>query len=322
VKIDPPRADEPTLRRLAFVKYLYTLGLEQSAKSEPLSSASLLYFHDAIEFFLQLAAETVDAPAKSGVGFIEYWEVLAHKIDGGITLKTAMQRLNKARVNLKHHGTLLTTVDVLAFRNSTTRFFTENTPRVFGVQLSDVSLVDLVLNVDVRNDLRAAEAALARNDLDESLKRSAIALQRLLDDFDRSVRDEYGRTSFRFGKELTHFSSHMLGLKSYGSPGNSTEAREIIALREKVAKFVDVMKDTVESIQDALKLLSLGLDYQRYVRFLAVTPHAFQTINSPEYKTAALPQELPVERREVEFCIEFVVESSLKLQDFALHIGY
>ena len=240
-----PRADESTLRRLAFVRYLYTLGLEQSVKPEPLSSASLLQFHDAVEFFLDLAIETVDAPTKSGMHFAEYWEVLAPKVEWCITQKAAMYRLNKARVSLKHHGTLLTAVDVLAFRVSTTRFFVENTPRVFGVQLSDVSLVDLVLSGEVRDDLRAAEAALGRDDITESLKCSAVALQRLLDDFDRSVRDKYGRTPFQFGKELTFFSAHMMGLTQSGSYGNSTESREIAALQARMAKFVDTMKETV-----------------------------------------------------------------------------
>jgi hypothetical protein len=47
----------PTMRRLAIVKYLYTQGLEQERKGGPLAGLALLPLHDAVELFLQVAAE-------------------------------------------------------------------------------------------------------------------------------------------------------------------------------------------------------------------------------------------------------------------------
>ena len=47
-----------TMRRLAIVKYLYTQALEQERKGDPLAGLALLPFHDAVELFLQVAAET------------------------------------------------------------------------------------------------------------------------------------------------------------------------------------------------------------------------------------------------------------------------
>lgn len=44
--------DKAVTRRLAFIRYLFNRAVEQSKKSEPLSSVSLLMFHDAIELFL------------------------------------------------------------------------------------------------------------------------------------------------------------------------------------------------------------------------------------------------------------------------------
>ena len=48
----------PTMRRLAIVKYLHTQALEQERKGGPLAGLALLPFHDAVELFLQVAAET------------------------------------------------------------------------------------------------------------------------------------------------------------------------------------------------------------------------------------------------------------------------
>jgi hypothetical protein len=44
--------EESIVRRLAFIKYLYAVAIEQSKRPEPLCSASILTFHDAIELFL------------------------------------------------------------------------------------------------------------------------------------------------------------------------------------------------------------------------------------------------------------------------------
>jgi hypothetical protein len=301
-----------TLRRLAFAKLLYTLGVEQSRRQEPLSSAAVLNFHDAVEFFLQLAADTLDAPTKTGTTFMEYWEVLSTKVDDGITQKAAMKRLNKARVNLKHGGTFLPALEIESFKEATERFFAENTPRVFGVSLAEVSLVDLVLNGSVRDDLRAAQAALAADDLDDARRQAAFAFKRLLHDYDESLRDQHGRSPLDLGESFTFLTSfHMgLGRSSGGGQGDPVE--------RKLAEFVDKMKRTVEEIREALKFVSLGLDYRRYARFQMLTPEVFQTLNDPSYQTYE-GEHLPrITHDDTEFCIEFVIESALVLQDFTV----
>jgi len=63
------------LKRLAFIKYLYGLGENQSHLPEPLSGCSILMFHDSIEMFLQLAKETLDAPRKEK-NFEDYWDLI------------------------------------------------------------------------------------------------------------------------------------------------------------------------------------------------------------------------------------------------------
>jgi hypothetical protein len=62
-------ADPTILRRLAFARYLYLQGVEQSKRPEPQSCMSLLSLHDATEFFLQLAAEASGVTMPKNVGF-------------------------------------------------------------------------------------------------------------------------------------------------------------------------------------------------------------------------------------------------------------
>jgi hypothetical protein len=63
----------PTMRRLAIVKYLHAQGLEQEQKGGPLAGLALLPLHDAVELFLQVAAETHHLTLRKSVDFIEYW---------------------------------------------------------------------------------------------------------------------------------------------------------------------------------------------------------------------------------------------------------
>lgn len=94
------------IKRLAFIKYLYKLAVDQSKRPEPLCSASILTFHDAIELFLQLASEHLNV-GKQQPSFMEYWDLISQKLSNQeLTQKESMRRLNRARVALKHHGTL------------------------------------------------------------------------------------------------------------------------------------------------------------------------------------------------------------------------
>ena len=104
--------DQNVIKRLALIKYFYKEAIEQSQRPEPLCSASILTFHDAIEFFLQLASEILDI-GKNQLSFLEYWGILASKLPEGIpTQKESMRRLNRARVALKHHGTSPSKLDI------------------------------------------------------------------------------------------------------------------------------------------------------------------------------------------------------------------
>ena len=51
--------DELTTKRLAVIKQLYLHGIEQSYEVEPMNGFSILSFHDSVEMFMKLCAETL-----------------------------------------------------------------------------------------------------------------------------------------------------------------------------------------------------------------------------------------------------------------------
>ncbi len=93
-----------TLQRLSFAKYLYKLAIEQSRCPELQAASSDLTFHEAVEFFLQIATEYLNV-GKDRLAFDQYWDALNPKIAGGaLPQQQGMRRLNKAMVALKHHA--------------------------------------------------------------------------------------------------------------------------------------------------------------------------------------------------------------------------
>jgi len=301
--------DQHVIRRLAFIRYLYQTGVSQSHAPTPLKCASLLVMHDAVELWLQLACEQWNIgprPATKQIHFMEYWDLLGPKLrPQELSQRESMLRLNGARVALKHHGTFPSDLDVEAFRANTTSFFQENTPIVFGVNLDEVSLVEYVNPEASRALLKDAQADLAGGEVLDALSKIAIANAEMIRDYEERKRTRFGRSPFYFGRDLTFHNAFFMGLK-----GGSSEER-------KFAEFVDRVKESIESMQDAMKVLALGVDYRKYSKFKRLTPRIsrmaggrVRTIWSPARGEPAPTKD------DVLFCLDFVVESALALAEF------
>jgi hypothetical protein len=298
------------MQRLAFVKYLYTVAVEQTKRPEPMCYVSTLTFHDAIELFLQLSCEHLNVSTKR-ISFMEYWDLLNPRISQmsegqEVTQKESVRRLNDARVALKHHGTWPNRLDVEAHRATATNFFSENTTVIFGLDFSSISLIEIVQNEKVRDDLKQAEEKLEQGNIAAALTQIAVAFRKLIDDYEDKERDRFGRSPFFFGESMTFLGGSSVvgsGMGPYG----------------KLYDFVDHTAKSVEALQDALKILSLGIDYRRYARFQSLTPHVTAIPSGPYHTHDRMASSgEPPTQDETKFCIDFVIESALHLQEFEL----
>lgn len=298
--------------RLAFIKYLYNCAVEQSEKPEPICAASILTFHDAVELFLQLAAEYTNAATKNDTPFMVYWEKISDKLPEGqeLTQKESMRRLNRSRVDLKHYGTRPIKLDIEGFRASATNFFVENTLAIFGIEFADISLIELVQYENVKEDLSEAENALNGDQIEDALGKVAFAFSKLIDDYERRKRDEFGSSPFFFGVEME--SPHVNTDVNIDDDGEYKNLSDHIDTSN-LSNSVGVIADTINSIQNAMKILSLGIDYRRYAKFRLLTPKISKRYGkvSVEGGTKRTPT-----ADDVQFCITFVIESALILQEF------
>ncbi len=285
------------IQRLALIKYMFNTALEQSKQPEPLCGLSILTFHDCIELFLIFALEKLTGN-KQDKGFSDYWEPISQKLGRPLTGREEMQRLNKSRVNFKHYGILPSTLDIEGYRSSCMNFLKENTNPIFGIEFESISLISLVKYPDVQSRLQTAAKLMSEGNLQEAINDIGIAFQIMINDYMRRKTTNSGRSPFFFGESMKYESGHSL----------STSDKDL-------KRFVDKTRRSIDSIQEALKIISLGMDFRRYVKFDYLTPFISQ-MASGRYVVDIDSRQSPITIEDCEFCMNFVIDSSLKLQEF------
>lgn len=307
--------DPSVVRRLAFIKYLYQLGVRQSRAPEPLAGAALLTLHDATELFLQLASEHLNAGGQQP-GFMTYWNLLKAKLPEGSELsqKEAMRRLNKARVALKHNGTFPSKLDLESFRGTAANFFLDNTPLIFDLSFDEVSLIDFVQPEESRNHLKSAQDFVTEGKYREAASETALAFDKMLSDYEHRKVDGRFRSRFDFGAPMHFMDSFFLGLNRNSHSFRQDETvRKLNELEGKLAKFVDNVKISVEALQNSVKIIAFGVDYRQYSMFRAISGDVIRAVNGGYHVSA--PEVIPT-KEEAQFCIDFVIEAAIALREF------
>jgi len=294
--------DEIIISRLSFIKYLFTTGIRQSYTAPPLSSISLLSFHDSVELFLQLASEHLDSGSKQP-NFMDYWDILSKKLGTEISQRESMRRLNKARVSIKHHGTLPSQIDIEAFRESTINFFEYNCPIIFGLPLEKISLIGLVKPPNVRDKLKVAEEKIAKDETLTALDDVAIAFNELLLNYDKTHRGKHGESLFN----IRGFNVPSMSFRS----GDFSDQER--ALNEKIENIRDYVDDTFDAMRRVFKIIVLGLDYVKYVKFLQMTPQVHRSVTGKYFINRLHSENNPPSVEMVQFCIDYTIEAAIQI---------
>jgi hypothetical protein len=284
--------DEAKMRRLAMIQYMYTMAVDQSHKPEPLNMVAILLFHDAVELFLALASEYLNA-GKTGQEFMAYWEAINQKLPSkDFGQKDSMSRLNAARSNWKHHGIRLSTTEIDDFRTNVAIFFRENTPKVFGIAFEEISMAILVQDEEVRNRLLKAEQLSSTGEIKAALKETAIAFH-----------DLFNRLELRAWEQG---SIPLRGVSSRRfSRVESTAPKDL-------SRFAKEIEKELNTLHEQVKLLSLGIDYRRYIRFQWLIP-IVHFMASGTYE--AFGDGYGQSHQDYLFCYYFVIECALRLQE-------
>jgi hypothetical protein len=310
-----PAPQPSQIERLAFIRYLAAVGQGQLQLPEPTAASALLTFHDAIELFLQLAAEHLHVQMRYPKDhFVDYWPKLA---DAGVAIpfSEAMKRLNDARVSLKHRGVLPRRSDLTDFGVIVLDFLRQATPLVFGLDVETVSLTVLLEDAEARAELQNAETALREERILDSLSAAATAFDMLLRNYERSATEGTRGFQSPFQPAGLNHSSFGHFRTQRGSRMPYGQVSEVDALTSALEREFKSVWKVIEGLEDALRIVLLGLDFRRHVRFKRLTPRVHHVMAQPSRRLSEIDTGTP---QDAQFCIEFVIESALRLQAFDL----
>lgn len=299
----------PTMRRLAFVQMFFHQSIDQTRQPEPLSVTGLLALHDAVELFLQDAADHLGVALPPFVPFMEYFKLISPaKHPGGVKLQRQreMEGLNSLRVNFKHRGTLPSTTAIEDACTDVRRFLEENTPLVFGIAFAEIDMAEVIPQKDVAGKVRAANAAAAAYDLPEAMGLLAEAYDAIFGSPGPGRRDQIGR----FGDNIHTMSEYDLRSALHPPAGDRTRRPAGADYRHVASTVASVATATAE-IQQAMRIMVLGIDYWQFERFRRLTPAIIYFIEGHQERRA--PQGYAPTADEFGFCRDFVVTAALRV---------
>lgn len=289
------------INRLAKIKYLYKIGIEQSMQAGTFAGFSLLSFHDCAEMFLLLVAEEHGDKTEENMPFMGFWNKYKD-----LTLIEPMRKLKDRRVNIKHKGLFPSKMDIEESRVAITNFLRENVFKQFKKDFDSISLADLIDYPNINEYVINAEMCLNQNDLYSSLINAKIGFEELLSTYESDKR-QWRESIFSVGERIG---------KDY---------RNLVSSSKEGLRWFEQVTRTTNDVRRILKVSALGIDYKKYALFDFITPKVLETCRTGKDKYVYdskdnFEKTRNVTAQDCQFCIDFVVDSALKLQEFQFNL--
>lgn len=297
--------DPQTAKRLAFVRLVYDQAVQTSRLPAPLNATALLSFHDAVELFLVLVGDHIGAQLDRRTNFLDYWDRIKRAPNGVLLSQIAgMRRLNDHRNGLKHAGNMPLPEVLDQARVDVRAFFDENVPRVFAqVSFDSIDMADVIPQDDVRATAKEASQHAATGS-------RALAMIKLSRAFMLLMRN--GGVMRKFGKTLDRDAFFKGGLES--------AFRKIGDNRRLGSRLGDVSEAVVD-MQEAIRIMSIGLDFAEYTRFRELLPAIWARDEDKDAESARRDEERGqvADQEEFEFCRQFLVAVALRIAEVQAH---
>lgn len=280
---------EELIDRLVCAKYIFESGVETLERGAPYASGlAVLSFQDAVELLLRAIAEHIHAQLKENASFNQILDEIEKSYSGRLTHRSALNQLNKARVNFKHLGLAPRDEDTRKFRRDLEGFFPSATKAFFDLDFSSLSLSSLIAHRRTRNWTKQAEECLSAGEYDECVNACAVAVGVFQANCRRGDEDALSR----------RLRPHVSG--------------ESLVLLQAVSGLVEEVQKQLDTIYYQLDLMGRGISYNDYLRFRDLAPAVtFTGDGRPHlgYGRSAATYE------EALFCIGFARGLILKLQN-------
>jgi hypothetical protein len=305
------------IKRLVYIKYLYRQGIEQSKLPETINYSCILSFHDAIDWFMNLAclkrsisdskkiellnANRGNKKQKMMVALMDYFSILPD-----LQIASEVEKINKLRNSLKHDFVLPARVGIVESISTASVFFETNTKIVFDLNFSEISLTDLLSNSSAKNYLKNAETNIQEGKLENALEDIAKTYHEII-----KIDDQLFKYKWAF------WSSNYKKLYPRIKFGYGRQEENFTSLASSVKEMAEDVNVNISRIDESIKVLSLGLDYRKYRKLMSLIPSVYETSkgliisSKPKYEKKELPAN-------TQFAFDFVLECGLKIQEFSV----
>ncbi len=259
--------DIEVVRRICLARHLYEFGsmsLRTSNDVHLFSAVNLM--QDAVEAFLLAIAEHVGARLDEHTAFDKYFvEINAKIAPPDLPFKQKLLRLNRIRVDSKHHGIQPARDECERLGVSVREFFDEVTSRTFNASFSTISALDLLDDGLVKSVLIEAREALEKQDY----YTTAVSCRKVLY---LEIEKDYNIYKFRGEAE-----TGALGLL-----GMSSNAPYWAQKKEYIEKNVKSPTDYIMLDRDRVNadLLKRGVRPEEFWNIWRLTPEVIQNTDS------------------------------------------
>jgi len=237
------------LEEIYFTKKLYSESqrfLTPNADKYDFSFGMILA-QDAIELMLGAISLQLEIQIERNSSLDKCFEKIQTELGKKIPYRKEIEKINKARVDIKHHGILKRFDDYKNEISFLPYFFDSASQLAFGVNLSEVSLADMVENVKIKQLIVAAEKALNNGKYRECVENMAWA------------RNEMIGHKFIAGGAL------------YKSFGLRAEDKEVVF-------------ENYSDTKAAVILLQHGVDFEKFAYYSAILPDVYYSYKSKQYE--------------------------------------
>ena len=288
-------------RRLAFIRLLLARAEAESRQAPPFSTDSINRLHDVAEMFLALASQQHNLPLPKD--FLGYWDTLGVALRRPLSYRVQMQKLNKARVNLKRYGVEPAASEVEASRSAVVGLLQDETPALFGLILHDVSLSNFVSSTVARSLVDSAQIRWAAGDSTEAFADLSEAFDEVIKDYEERKLVWYRRSVFAVTRDMTSLTPFM----------QQTPL-------SKSADFQTAVIESLKALDASMMLIGLGIDLRKYGKFKALVPAISHFISGS--RTVHERDGLNREQADFDFCRDFIISTALHLAEFDYNFNY
>lgn len=271
------------LDRLICAKYIFLRGVEVLDRGGSFSSGlAVLHFQDAVEMALRVIAEYLHCSLKENAAFNQIIDAIDGVGDRKLTHRSALNQLNKARLNFKHFGLEPKEADAKKFKLNIEDFFPFAVQSFLDIDFESISLTNLIGHRRTEKFLNEAERLINKEDYEGAIRSTTIAFT-IFRAHCKSYTDKFQRDTFHKFKDQ--------GLQ----------------------RWADNIEDILAQQQSQLDLIFHGINLADYRRFQRFTP----TVHLSDAGTYSVINfssgELPT-RDFVLFCHRFVIEAILLIK--------